>query len=147
MWLSTEAQPRLIIIFRGMIFSTCTLSRMLNLFYYTENYSLIFLTLLPLTMVREAPRTAQCAFATNGWNSIFHKRVVFVNSFSVQADHDRRLNKSCHNQWWRQAETIRSVSQIYIINRVAMDGAFLMQNRKFRLICSILISNCSSRSN
>ena len=46
-------------------------------------------------MVLEGPRTAQCAFATNGINNIFQKRVVFVNSFSRQADHDRRLNKSC----------------------------------------------------
>ena len=52
----------------------------------------------PLTMVLDVPRTAQCAFATNGRNNIFHKRVVFVNSFSVQADHDRHLNKLCHNQ-------------------------------------------------
>ena len=68
--------PRNVIINRGAAevdnhisrddFSTSTLSRMLYLFYYTEHYSLIFLTLLPLTMVREVPRTAQCAFATNG---------------------------------------------------------------------------------
>ena len=49
-----------------------------------------------LTMVWEVPRTPQCTFATNVGNNIFHKSVVFVNSFIVQADHDRRLNKSCH---------------------------------------------------
>ena len=42
-----EAQPRLIIIFRGMTFSTISLSRMLYLFYYTEHYSLIFSTFFP----------------------------------------------------------------------------------------------------
>ena len=41
-----NTKVKLIIIFRGMIFSTITLSRMLYLFYYTEYYSLIFSTLL-----------------------------------------------------------------------------------------------------
>ena len=53
--------------------------------YYILNF---FLPFFPLTMMREVPRTAHWAFATNGCNDIFHKRVVFVNSFSVQADHD-----------------------------------------------------------
>ena len=60
-----EVQPRLIIIFRGMTFSTISLSRMLNLFYYTEHYSLIFSTLFSLIMVLEVPKTAQCTFAKN----------------------------------------------------------------------------------
>ena len=45
----------------------------------------------------EVRRTAKCIFDMDGGNNIFHKRVMFVNSFGVQADHDRRLNKSCHN--------------------------------------------------
>ena len=45
--------------------------------FYTEHYSLIFSTLFTLTIGQEVPMTAQCAFAMNGRNNIFHKRVVF----------------------------------------------------------------------
>ena len=67
--------PRNVIINRGAAegdnhisrddFSTITLSRMLYLFYYIDHYS-FFSTFFALIMVREVPRTAQCAFATNG---------------------------------------------------------------------------------
>ena len=33
------------------------------------------------------------------------------------------------------------------LNGVAVDDAVLLQNRKFRLICSILVLKCSARSN
>ena len=95
MWLSTEAQPRLIIIFWGMIFRLAS-SQECYIYFIIPN-------IIPLFSNHGAriPKTTQCVSATNDW-IIFHKRVVFVNSLNVQTGRDRRLNKSCHNHWWHQ---------------------------------------------
>ena len=87
--------PRNVIINRGAAeadnhisrdnFSTSTVLRMLYLFYNTKHYSLI--------MEGEVPKTTQYIIATNDWNDIFHKMVVFVNSLSAQTGRDRCLNK------------------------------------------------------
>ena len=43
--------------------------------------------------------------------------------------------------------SIRERVLVSIVNLVAVDDAVLLQNRKFRLTCSILVSKCSARSN
>ena len=62
-------------------------------------YGTLFLYFLPFSSNHGAgtSKDSTMHIATYGCNNIFRKRVVFVNSFSAQADHDRRLNKSCHN--------------------------------------------------
>ena len=62
------------------------------------------------------------------------------------------VNKSCLSitddfKHLRLLSLQRRGKQHCRLNGVAVDGAVLLQNREVRLICSILVSKCSARSN
>ena len=61
---------------------------------------------------------------------MFHKRVVFANSFSAQADHDRRLNKSCYSKLKRLSFMLILSCIFYAFVRVCllMPCGYLLEN-------------------
>ena len=100
MWLSTEAQPRLIIIFRGMIFSTITQSG-------NEIFILLYRTLDPLfSTVLGLPWWGEFQRENNAhplidmykWKYIFQKKMFLLNSLNARTDHDVQLNKLRHKK-------------------------------------------------
>ena len=88
--------PRNVIINRGVAevgyhisrdnFSTSTLSSMLYLFYYTEQYCFIFYH----GVGSSGDNVAKYVTSANEYNNIFHKRVVFVKSLSAQSGRGRQ---------------------------------------------------------
>ena len=71
---------------------------------------------------------------------------MFVNSLSPQAGRDRKQITDDFKHL-RLLSLQRRGNQHCRLNGVAVDDAVLLQNRKFRLIRSILVSKCFARSN
>ena len=144
MWLSTEAQPRLIIIFRGMIFSTITISGKVIFILLYRTLDPLFSTVLGLPWWGEIQRenNAQPLIDLHEWKYSFHKNVSFEQF-------------ECSNWPWRSVQQITSyeVDDVKLktkqrhLNGDTVQDAVLLQNRKFSQIGSNLVSTCSSRPN